>query len=72
MPTSEQLTGSEEKHLRLRVKQPLCGSLNENENQTVLATAIHTPDRNEGPLEGAAARSWSIGIVEQSQGEVCC
>ena len=57
MPTSEQLTGSEEKHLRLRVKQPLCGSLNENENQTVLATAIHTPDRNEGPLEGVVAGS---------------
>jgi len=24
------------------------------------------------PLEGAAAGSWSLGIVEQSQGEVCC
>ena len=36
-----------------------------NENQTVLATAIHTPD-------GAVAGSWSLGIVEQSQGEGCC
>ena len=72
MPTSEQLTGSEEKHLRLRVKQPLCGSLNENENQTVLATAIHTAGRNVGFLEGAAAGNWSLGIVEQSQGEGCC
>ena len=26
-----------------------------NENQMVLAAAIHTPDREEGPLEGAAA-----------------
>ena len=26
-----------------------------NENQTVLATAIHTPDRGTGPLEGTAA-----------------
>ena len=43
-----------------------------NENQTVFATAIHTPDRDAGPLEGAAAGSWSLGIVEQSQGEGCC
>ena len=35
------------------------------ENQTVLAAAI--PDRDAGPLEGAAAGSWSLGIVEQSQ-----
>ena len=42
-----------------------------NENQTVLA-AIHTPDRETGPLEGAAAWSWSLGIVGQSQGEGCC
>ena len=38
-------------------------------NQTVLATAIQTPDRDAGPLECAAAGSWSLGIVEQSQGE---
>ena len=37
------------------------------ENRTVLAAAIHTPDRNAGLLEGAAAGSWSLGIVEQSQ-----
>ena len=43
-----------------------------SENQTGLAVAIHTPDRDTGPLEGAEARSWSLGIVEQSQGEVCC
>ena len=43
-----------------------------NENQTVLATAIYTLDRNAGPLEGAAAGSWSLGIMEQSQGEGCC
>ena len=43
-----------------------------NENQTVLATAIHTLDRDAGPLEGAAAGSWSLGIVEQSHGEGCC
>ena len=40
-----------------------------NENHTVLAAAIYTPDRDGGTLEGAAAGSWSLGIVEQSQGE---
>ena len=43
-----------------------------NENQTVLAAAIHTPNRDTGLLEGAVAGSWSLGIVEQSQGEGCC
>ena len=28
--------------------------------------------RDTGPLEGAAAGSWSLGIVEQSQGKGCC
>ena len=35
---------------------------------TVLAAAIHTPDRDAGPLEDAVAGSWSLGIVDQSQG----
>ena len=35
-----------------------------NENQTVLATAIHTADRDTGPLQGTRAGSWSIGIAE--------
>ena len=43
-----------------------------NENQTVLAAATHTPDMDTGPLEGAVAGSWSLGIVEQSQGKGCC
>ena len=43
-----------------------------NENQTVLAAAIHMPGRNVGLLEGATAGSWSLEIVEQSQGEGCC
>ena len=43
-----------------------------NENQIVLATAIRIPDRDTGPLEGAVAGSWSLGIVRQSQGEGCC
>ena len=43
-----------------------------DENQTVLATAIHIPDRKAGPLEGTAAGNWSLGIVKQSQGEDSC
>ena len=45
-----------------------------NENQTVLATAKHTSDKDTGLLESAVAGSWSLGIVEQSQGqgEGCC
>ena len=43
-----------------------------NENQTVLAAAIFTLDRDAGALEGAAAGSWSSGIVDQPQGEGCC
>ena len=34
------------------------------ENQTVLVTAMHTPDKNTGPLEGTGAGSWSLGRVE--------
>ena len=44
---------------------------NWNENQTVLGAAIYTPDRYAGILEITAAGSWSLGIVEQSQGEGC-
>ena len=40
-----------------------------NENHTVLTAAIHTLDRDAGPLEGPAAGSWSLAIVEQSLGE---
>ena len=42
-----------------------------NETQTVHAAAIHTLDRDAGPLEGAAAGNWSYGIAEQSQGNGC-
>ena len=69
--TSEQLSESEEKYLRLKVKQLICGSLI-GTDQTVLATAIHIPGRNAGLLEGAVAGNWRLGIVEQTQGEGCC
>ena len=64
------MSESEEKLVRLRVKQMICGNL--NENQTVLATAIHTLDRDAGPLESTTAGNWSLETVEQSQGESCC
>ena len=43
---------------------------NWNDNQTVLVAVIHTSDRDTGPLGSAEAGNWSLGIVEQSQGEV--
>ena len=69
IPTVGQLSESEEKHLSETADlwQP-----KRNENQTVLATAIHTLGRDAGTLEGAAAGSWSLGIVEQTQFESCC
>ena len=45
---------------------------NWNENQTVLGTVIYTPDKYAGILEITVVGSWSLGIVEQSQGEGCC
>ena len=57
---------------KAKSEQLICGQPKWNENQTVLAAAIYTPDRDAGPLESAAAGSWSLGIVEQSQGEGCC
>ena len=66
-----QLSESEEKHLRLRVEQLICGSLN-GMSQTVLAAAIHMPGRNVSLLEEAAAGTWSLGIVGQSRCEGCC
>ena len=39
-----------------------------NGNQTDLAAAICMPGRNAGLLKVIKAGSWSLGIVEQSQG----
>ena len=58
IPTSGQLFESEEKHLRLRVKQLICSKL-KGMRIRVLAAAIHTLDRDAGPLEDAVAESWS-------------
>ena len=43
-----------------------------DENETVLSTAIHTPERDTGPVEGAAGSRWFIEIVEKSLAVVCC
>ena len=43
-----------------------------NEYQTVLAAAIHTPDRDAASLEDTAGGSWNLGIVGQSHGKGRC
>ena len=71
-PNIGQLFGTEDKQLRLRVKQLICDSLNGMKiTQTIFAAAIHIPYKNTGPLDGTVAGSWSIGIVGESQGEFC-
>ena len=50
-------TESEEKHLRLRVNQLICSNLNGMRIKTVLATAIHTRDRDTGP---GRCSSWEL------------
>ena len=50
--TLGQLSESEEKHLRLRVKQLICGSLNGMRiRQSLPQPYIHTLDRNAGPWQ---------------------
>ena len=73
LEAEETVQGTEEKHSRLRVKQLICESLNGMRiTETILAADLLTLDRDESPMERVAAGSWSIGIREQSQGEVCC
>ena len=43
-----------------------------DENKMILASAIHTQERDAGPLEGTVAGNWYLGILEQSQGDVSC
>ena len=67
---SGQLSESEEKHLRLRVKQLICGSLNGMRiRQSLLQPYVPWTGML---VEGTVAGSWSLGIVGQSQGEGCC
>ena len=69
-----QLSESEEKHLTVKADSETADLWQSkwNENQTVLVTTIHTLDRNAGSLAGTAPGSWSLGIVEQFQGEGWC
>ena len=75
-PHMGQLSESKEKHLRLRVKQLICGSLNGMRlRQSLQQPYIHRGEVGQGDvglLEGAVAGSWSLGIVEQFLGEGCC
>ena len=43
-----------------------------NENQTVLAAARHTPDRDEGPLEGAVAGVWGVWSDPRARAAIDC
>ena len=63
---------SEEKHLKAETETADLWQPKWNENQTVLATAIHTLDRDTGPLEGTVAGSWSLGIVKQARDAADC
>jgi len=54
------LSKSEEKHLRLRVKQLICGSLNGMRDKQSLLQPYITPDRDAGPLEGTVAGPFLI------------
>ena len=69
-----QLSESEEKYLRLSETADLWQP-KWNENQTVLAAAIHTLDRDEGPLEGAArlgAGVWGVWSEPRAMAAVDC
>ena len=52
-----QLSESEDKHFKAESETADLWQPKWNENQTVFASAIHTPDRNAGLLEGAVAGS---------------
>ena len=62
IPTSRQLSESEEKHLRLRVKQLLCSSLNRMGIRQSLLQPYTPWGRNAAPLKGRVAGSWSLGM----------
>ena len=56
-----------------RVKQPTCDRLSGVRTTPLIhAGALHTPDRDGNPPEGAASGSWRMGIGGQSGGKGCC
>ena len=55
------------------MQRQVCDSQNGmRSTQTIFATALHIQDRDTSPLEHTMDGSWSIGVGEKSQGEVCC
>ena len=54
-----QLSESEDKHFKAESETADLWQPKWNDNHIVLAAAIHTLDRDSGPLEGTAAGSWS-------------
>ena len=63
------LTELEEKHLRLRVKQLICGSLNGVRIRQSLPQPYIPPT---GTQILWKAQQLGAGVREQSQGERCC
>ena len=64
--TVGQLSESEEKHLRLRMKQLICGSLNGMRiRQPLTQTYIYRTGMLV-PWTSWSLGSWSLGIVEQN------
>ena len=66
LEAEETVQGTEEKHLRLRVKQLICESLNGMRiTETILAAAIRSRERDAGtqsPLEGAGLGAGAQGL----------
>ena len=71
IPTLGQLSESEEKHLRLRVKQLICGSLNAMRIRQSLPQPYIPRTGTRVPWK-AQQLGASLGSVEQSQGKDCC
>jgi len=72
IPTSGQLSESEEKHLRLRVKQLTCGSLNGMRVRQSLLRPYIPWTGTQVPLEGTSAGSWSLGSNHRARAAVDC
>ena len=67
-----QLSESEEKHLRLKVKQLICGSLNGTRIRQSLPQPYIPWTATLVSWKGQRLGAGSLGIVKQSQGEGCC
>ena len=68
IPTLGLLSESEEKHLRLRVKQQICGRLN---GMKISPCFSHTYS-GQGHRYPGRCRGWDLEFREQPQGKGCC